>query len=398
MADALYNDYKNNCQEYIKTVSYTEKILQDNSSDKHKLLNIYEKAIKSAENMFKRMQLEVEANSLIGNKDADLNDLHREITEYKGKLNLLKQSFLAKEREKNEMSNSYDDRVLLLSDVDLLEQGDIYINQSKILLTNSEHISNDVLQNLSRQRDCIKKGLYNMPFITNKLDQAKYLMHLLKKKQLLNKYRLYIIFILIFLTFVFVSGVKYRRYVKGLNRELTQPAGSPLHNFMGNAKEVKGDQTPASPQTVGAAQPDNNQKGKPQNGKEANMIVYDFIEKKKDTMGGSSTVGGGGTAGSDAQGGSAITRPPNGEGGSSSIGSSSSGSGSGSSGDESTRKERQTESSPPGGHAKRRSKGDKKEVNQNGHAEKGQTEKDQMEKEEPHRSEPLREGSKVGPN
>ncbi|ANQ11060.1 Uncharacterized protein PCOAH_00053100 [Plasmodium coatneyi] len=360
MADALFNDYKNNCQEYIRTVSYTEKILKDNNSDKHKLLNIYEKAIRSAENMFQRMQLEVEANSLIGNKESDLNDLHREITEYKGKLNILKENYLAKEREKNEMNNSYDDRVMLLSDVDLLEEGDIYINQSKILLTNAEYISNDVLQNLNRQRDSIKKGLSNMPFVRDKLEQAKNLIHLIKKKQLLNKYRLYIIYFFIFLTFVFVTAVKYRRYVNSLNREVTQPPDSPLPNFMGDAKEFKAPPTPTSALAASTTEP-NNQKKKPQNRNEPNMIVYDFIEKKDN-------VEGSGTVGSDAHDDNATTQPPNDK---------------GSSGDVSTHKERQTESSPPGGYTKQHSKDDK-EVNHNGNVEK-----DQIQKEEPHPNEPL---------
>ncbi|EUD66071.1 hypothetical protein C922_03541 [Plasmodium inui San Antonio 1] len=357
MADALYNDYKNNCQEYIRTVSYTEKILHDNNSDKHKLLHIYEKAIKSAENMFKRMQLEAEANSLIGNKDSDLNDLHREITEYKGKLNLLKENFLSKEREKNEMNNHYDDRMLLLSDVDLLEQGDIYINQSKILLTNAEYISNDVLQNLNKQRDSIRKGLSNMPFLTDKLDQAKNLIHLIKKKQLLNKYRLYIIFVLIFLTFVFVSGVKYRRYVNSLNRQHTQPVGPPLHDFMGNAKEFNDPPTPTSALAVGTAEPEN-EKNKPPNRNEPKMIVYDFIEKKEDNVKERS-----GIVASDAQDGGATTKPPNGEGigGSSGIDRSS-----GNKGEESSPNQRQAESSPPGGYTNRHREDDK-EVNQKGH-------------------------------
>ncbi|CAA9991153.1 vesicle transport v-SNARE protein VTI1, putative [Plasmodium knowlesi strain H] len=345
MADTLYKDYKNNCREYIRTVSYTEKILQDNNSDKHKLLNIYEKAIRSAENMFQRMQLEVEANSLIGNQESELNELQREITEYKGKLNILKENYLAKEREKNERNNKYDDRVLLLSDVDILEEGDIYINQSKILLTNAEYISNDVLQNLNRQRDSIKKGLSNMPFIKDKLDQAKNLIHLIKKKQLLNKYRLYIIFIFIFLTFVFVTGVKYRRYVNNLNREHTQANGSPLPDFVDKTKEFKAPPTSTNALAAGKTEPDK-QKSKSQNRNEPNVIVYDFIEKKKDNAQAS------GTMGSATQDGSA------------------------------THKDTQTESSTTGGYTKKLSKDDK-EMNQDGHVEK-----DQMEKEEPNQSEP----------
>ncbi|KJP88706.1 hypothetical protein AK88_01587 [Plasmodium fragile] len=375
MADALYNDYKNNCEEYMKTVSYTERILQDNNSDKHKLINIYEKAIRSAENMFKRMQLEVEANSLIGNKESDLNDLHREITEYKGKLNILKERFLAKEREKTQINSNYDDRVLLLSDVDLLEEGDMYINQSKILLTNAEYISNDVLQNLNKQRDSIRRGLSNMPFIKDKLDQAKNLVHLIKKKQVLNKYRLYIIFIFIFLTFILVSGVKYRRYVNSLNREPTQPPDNPLTDSMGNITQFNTPPTPASASAVSTTETDN-EKNKPQNINEANIIVYDFIEKKKDHVEGSGTIG------SDAQ-------PPNGEGSSGMSGSD------GSSADQATDKEGQTEGSHPDGHTKGHSEDDKG-VNHNGHVEK-----DQLEKEEPHESEtlsPLPEDSKKEQN
>ncbi|GAB69188.1 hypothetical protein PCYB_146170, partial [Plasmodium cynomolgi strain B] len=163
------------------------------------------------------------------------------------------------------------------------------------------------------------------------------------------------------------------RYVNGLNRQSTQPAGSSHHDFIGDAKESKVPPTPSGGLAVGMTEQDN-QKNKSPNGNEANMIVYDFIEKKKDN------VERGGTIGSDAQDGSVTTQPPNDKGSSGSGGSSGS---SGSIGDESTHKERQTESSPPGSTTKRRSKDDK-EVNQNGHVEK-----DQMEKEEPHRIEPL---------
>ncbi|GAW83735.1 vesicle transport v-SNARE protein VTI1 [Plasmodium gonderi] len=284
MADALYNDYKNNCFEYIKTVSYTEKIIKDNNSDKYKLLNIYEKAIKSAENMFNRMQLEVETNSLIEKKENELNEIHKEITDYKTKLKTIKENFLIKEREKNEMMNNYDDRILLLSDVDLLEQGDIYINQSKILMTNSEYISNDVLKNLNKQRESIKKSLSNMSFITTKLDQAKTIVNILKNKELFNKYRLYIIFIFMFLTFLFVTGMKYKKYQNSLNTNHKKQESNTFQDFLKNEQEVNistHNTTPILPDSPSeyAAVPINGMHNKLDTD-QANMIIYDFIEKK----------------------------------------------------------------------------------------------------------------------
>ncbi|KAI4835066.1 vesicle transport v-SNARE protein VTI1 [Plasmodium brasilianum] len=239
MSDALYNDYKNNCYEYMKTVSYTEKIIKDNNSDQNKLLNIYEKAINSAENMFKRMQLEVETNTMITNKYDELNDIQKEITEYKVKLKKFKEEFFERDKINIEMTNNYDDRILLLSDVDILEKGDVYINQSKILMSNTEYISNDVMNNLNKQREYIKKNLSNISFISDKLNDAKKIMKNLKNKDLFNKYRLYIIFIFIILTFSLITCIKYNRYIKSTERSTVQPEGKPTTHFIGSRNELK---------------------------------------------------------------------------------------------------------------------------------------------------------------
>ncbi|SPJ11556.1 vesicle transport v-SNARE protein VTI1, putative [Plasmodium sp. DRC-Itaito] len=221
MSETLYNDYKNNCYEYMKTVLYTEKIIKDNNSDQNKLLNIYEKAIKSAESMFKKMQLEVETNYMTEDKENELNNIYNEICEYKVKLKKFKEEILENDKRKYERTSNnynnnmnYDDRILLLSDVDLLEKGDVYINHSKILMDNTEYISNDVMNNLNKQRECIKKNVSNISFLSNKLNHAKIIIKNLNKKQLFNKYRLYIIFLFIILTFLLILSIKYNRYVK----------------------------------------------------------------------------------------------------------------------------------------------------------------------------------------
>ncbi|SCM26750.1 vesicle transport v-SNARE protein VTI1, putative [Plasmodium chabaudi chabaudi] len=223
MSDSLYNDYKNNCYEYMKTVNYTEKIIKDNNSDQNKLLNIYEKAVNSAESMFKRMQLEVETNSIIGDRQNELNEIHTKITEYKYKLKKYKDEFLENNLPKKNVNNNFDDdRAFLLTDIDILEKGDVYINQSKILLDNSEYISNDVMRLLNKQKESLKKNISNISFVTDKLDIAKNIMKSLKNKDLFNKYRLYIIYIFIFLTFSFVTIVKYNRYVSNTVNPATQ--------------------------------------------------------------------------------------------------------------------------------------------------------------------------------
>ncbi|KYN98159.1 putative vesicle transport v-SNARE protein VTI1 [Plasmodium gaboni] len=221
MSETLYNDYKNNCYEYMKTVLYTEKIIKDNNSDQTKLLNIYEKAIKSAESMFKKMQLEVETNYMVEDKENELNNIYNEICECKIKLKKFKEEIIENDKRKYERTSNhynnhtnYDDRILLLSDVDILEKGDVYINHSKILMDNTEYISNDVMNNLNKQRECIKKNVSNISFLSNKLDHAKFIIKNLNKKQLFNKYRLYIIFLFIILTFLLIISIKYNRYVK----------------------------------------------------------------------------------------------------------------------------------------------------------------------------------------
>ncbi|SOV17006.1 vesicle transport v-SNARE protein VTI1, putative [Plasmodium sp. gorilla clade G2] len=221
MSETLYNDYKNNCYEYMKTVLYTEKIIKDNNSDQTKLLNIYEKAIKSAESMFKKMQLEVETNYMVEDKENELNNIYNEICECKIKLKKFKEEIIENDKRKYERTSNhynnhtnYDDRILLLSDVDILEKGDVYINHSKILMDNAEYISNDVMNNLNKQRECIKKNVSNISFLSNKLDHAKFIIKNLNKKQLFNKYRLYIIFLFIILTFLLIISIKYNRYVK----------------------------------------------------------------------------------------------------------------------------------------------------------------------------------------
>ncbi|VWU48516.1 vesicle transport v-SNARE protein VTI1, putative [Hepatocystis sp. ex Piliocolobus tephrosceles] len=219
MMEALYNDYKNNCYEYMKTLSYTERIINDNNTDESKLLNIYEKAIKSAESMFSRMQLEVETNGMTSNKQYELNNINKEINEYKKKLRKYKEDFLERNRIKNDHNNdNYDDRILLLSDVDILEKGDVYINQSKILMNNSEYITNDIMNNLHQQKEYIKKSISNVTFVSDKLNYAKKIMKSLKYNELFNKYRLYIIFLFIFLTFSFIICVKYNRYVNKIKQ------------------------------------------------------------------------------------------------------------------------------------------------------------------------------------
>lgn len=213
MSNVLYNDYKLNYNEYMKTVLYTEKILYDNNSDQNKLIKIYEKAIKSAENMFKRMQLEVETNPMLRNKYEEFNEMQNEITECKRKLRTLKEEIMKKDQRNGE-NNHDDDRMYLLNDVDLLEKGDVYINQSKILMDNTEYIGNDVMRNLNTQKETIKKNITNMSFVSNNLDNAKQIMKYLKYKDVLNKYRLYIIYIFIILTFLLIVTVKYNRYAK----------------------------------------------------------------------------------------------------------------------------------------------------------------------------------------
>lgn len=213
MSNVLYNDYKLNYNEYMKTVLYTEKILYDNNSDQNKLIKIYEKAIKSAENMFKRMQLEVETNPMLRNQYEEFNEMQNEITECKRKLRTLKEEIMKKDQRNGE-NNHDDDRMYLLNDVDLLEKGDVYINQSKILMDNTEYIGNDVMRNLNTQKETIKKNITNMSFVSNNLDNAKQIMKFLKYKDVLNKYRLYIIYFFIILTFLLIVTVKYNRYAK----------------------------------------------------------------------------------------------------------------------------------------------------------------------------------------
>ncbi|CRG96997.1 vesicle transport v-SNARE protein VTI1, putative [Plasmodium gallinaceum] len=271
MSDALYNDYKNNYDEYMKTVLYTEKIINDNNSDQNKLLNIYEKAIKSAENMFKRMQLEVETNSMIENAHNELNDMYNEISKCKTKLRKLKEEIMKKDQRNNELNN-YDDRILLLSDVDLLEKGDVYINQSKILMDNTEYISNDVMKNLNKQRECIKKNISNISFVSDKLDQAKKIMKNLKNKEILNKYRLYIIFFFIFLTFFLIVCVKYNRYTKNNSNSYIQEKNNALIDFMNNEEINNLDNNNS-----------NNLVNKLNDVYESNSIMYDFTEKNKNS-------------------------------------------------------------------------------------------------------------------
>ncbi|CRH02787.1 vesicle transport v-SNARE protein VTI1, putative [Plasmodium relictum] len=269
MSDALYNDYKNNYYEYMKTVLYTEKIINDNNSDQNKLLNIYEKAIKSAENMYKRMQLEVETNSMIENAHNELNNMHNEISECKKKLRKLKEEIMKKDQRNNEFNNC-DDRILLLSDVDLLEKGDVYINQSKILLDNTEYISNDVMKNLNKQRECIKKNISNISFVSDKLNEAKNIMKNLKNKELLNKYRLYIIFFFIFLTFFLITCVKYNRYTKNDSNSNIQQNSNTLIDFVNNQEINNLDNENT-----------NNLMNKLNNVNKNNSIIYDFVEKNK---------------------------------------------------------------------------------------------------------------------
>lgn len=213
MTTVLYNDYKMNYNEYMKTVLYTEKILHDSNSDQNKLIKIYEKAIKSAENMFKRMQLEVETNPLLRNKYDEFNEMQNEIAECKRKLRMLKEEIVKKD-QRNIETNNCDDRIYLLNDVDLLEKGDVYINQSKILMDNAEYIGNDVMRNLNTQKENIKRNIKNVSFVSNNLESAKQIMKNLKYKEALNKYRLYIIYLFIVLTFVFIAVVKYNRHFK----------------------------------------------------------------------------------------------------------------------------------------------------------------------------------------
>ncbi|CDU20875.1 vesicle transport v-SNARE protein VTI1, putative [Plasmodium yoelii] len=223
MSDSLYNDYKNNCYEYMKTVNYTEKIIKDNNSDQNKLLNIYEKAVNSAESMFKRMQLEVETNTIISDQQNELNEIQTKITEYKYKLKKYKDEFLENSLTKKNINNNFDDdREYLLTDIDIIEKGDVYINQSKILLDNSEYISNDVMRLLNKQKESLKKNISNISFVTDKLDIAKNIMKSLKNKDIFNKYRLYIIYIFILFTFSFITIVKYNRYVSTTIDTVTQ--------------------------------------------------------------------------------------------------------------------------------------------------------------------------------
>ncbi|SBS98518.1 vesicle transport v-SNARE protein VTI1, putative [Plasmodium ovale curtisi] len=273
MSDTLYNDYKNNCCEYLKTVSYTEKIIKDNNSDQNKLLNIYEKAINSAESMFKRMQIEVETNAAIRDKHNELNSMQKEISEYKTKLKNFREEFLERNKMKNDMINNYDDRILLLSDVDLLEKGDVYINQSKILMNNSEYISNDIMINLNKQKECIKKNIGNISFLSNKLDNAKTILESLKNKDIFNKYRLYIIYLFIFLTFSFIICIKYNRYV---NKNNSSPVTKNSISLLNNAINYDKEQTKSLDEKSGY-----NSLYKLHNIDEANSIIYDFIEKKE---------------------------------------------------------------------------------------------------------------------
>ncbi|SOV80795.1 vesicle transport v-SNARE protein VTI1, putative [Plasmodium reichenowi] len=287
MSETLYNDYKNNCYEYMKTVLYTEKIIKDNNSDQNKLLNIYEKAIKSAESMFKKMQLEVEANYMVEDKESELNNIYNEICEYKVKLRKFKDEILENDKRKYERSSNnynnnnnnnmnYDDRILLLSDVDILEKGDVYINHSKILMDNTEYISNDVMNNLNKQRECIKKNVSNISFLSNKLDHAKIIIKNLNKKQLFNKYRLYIIFIFIILTFLLILSVKYNRYVKKYpyiksnddNNDNNQNNNIDL--ILENQKHIQ----------VQNQQNTNYTLDKFNNTQEAKSVFYDFEQKK----------------------------------------------------------------------------------------------------------------------
>ncbi|SOV79436.1 vesicle transport v-SNARE protein VTI1, putative [Plasmodium sp. gorilla clade G3] len=282
MSETLYNDYKNNCYEYMKTVLYTEKIIKDNNSDQNKLLNIYEKAIKSAENMFKKMQLEVETNYMVEDKEIELNNIYNEICECKVKLKKFKEEILENDKRKYERTSNnynnhmnYDDRILLLSDVDLLEKGDVYINHSKILMDNTEYISNDVMNNLNKQRECIKKNVSNISFLSNKLDHAKIIIKNLNKKQLFNKYRLYIIFIFIILTFLLIISIKYNRYVKKYpyikinNDKNDNNENNNIDMLLENEKLI---QTQKQLNT-------NHTLNKFNNTQEAKSIFYDFEEK-----------------------------------------------------------------------------------------------------------------------
>lgn len=214
MKTLLYDEYKQSCCEFMKTARYTERILYDNNSDQTKLIRIYEKALESAEQMFKKMQLEIETNPMLRSEYDEFNEIKSDIAECKRKLRNLKEEIMKKEHRNIESNSDNTDHVYLLNDVDLLEKGDVYINQSKVLMDNTEYIGNDVMRNLNTQKENIKKNITNISFVSNNLDNAKQIMKKLKYKDVLNKYRLYIIYIFIILTFLLIVVVKYRKHVR----------------------------------------------------------------------------------------------------------------------------------------------------------------------------------------